>query len=122
MKKINFLIKSIGTILGMCLIMFQMSSCKKFLEVQPRDYMYEEEAFSTKKGVESVLNGLYQGLSDSLLYGDILTLSGTEQMAQYYYAISGIYQNNFKDYQFTQLESIFKRVWGKCLQISFGCK
>ena len=84
MKRINFRKSPLIIAIVATVMIVQSFGCKKFLQVQPRDYMFEEEAFSTQKGVESVLNGLYLSLSDSLLYGDMLTLNITERMAFYY--------------------------------------
>lgn len=121
MNKITTGLKALSIILITGLLIVQSISCKKFLEVQPRDYMFEEEAFSTKKGVESVLNGLYQSLSDSMLYGKTLTMGPTEQMAQYYYSISGEYQNIFKDYSFMGgTNPVLNQVWSKSYRIILG--
>jgi len=120
MKKIHSCNRTILGTLAICLLCFQFLSCKKFLQVQPRDYMFEKEAFSTPKGVESVLNGLYQTMADSLLYGKMLTLTGTEQLAQYYYAVAGEHQNLFKDYMFPSLKTVFAQVWSKSYRTILG--
>lgn len=61
-----------------------LSSCKKFLDVQPEDKVLETQLFSTKQGIKTVLNGLYINLSSNQLYGDNLTLSTIEILAQRY--------------------------------------
>ncbi|WAC40815.1 RagB/SusD family nutrient uptake outer membrane protein [Pedobacter sp. SL55] len=61
-----------------------LSSCKKFLDVQPEDKVLETQLFSTKQGIKTVLNGLYINLSNNQLYGDNLTLSTIEVLAQRY--------------------------------------
>ncbi len=93
------------------LLLLQSPSCKKFLQVQPRGYMFEEEAFSTPKGVESVLNGIYQSLSDSLLYGNVITMDATEGMAQYYYSSSVRYLG--MDFEYTIYKLLFDGIWKK---------
>lgn len=60
------------------------SSCTKFLDVQPEDKVLETQLFSTKQGIQSVLNGLYIDLANNQLYGDNLTLSTIEILAQRY--------------------------------------
>lgn len=114
MKKIDFK-KNIGLSLVLGLLMLQNLSCKKFLEVQPRDYMFEEEAFSSKKGVESVLNGLYFSLADTLSYGNMLTLDVTERMAQYY--TNRI--NNTAEVASTEIP-LFASIWKKNYQTILG--
>ncbi|QEC45698.1 RagB/SusD family nutrient uptake outer membrane protein [Pseudobacter ginsenosidimutans] len=120
MKKLHLTNRTIRVTLVCCLLSFQFFSCKKFLDVQPRDYMFEEEAFSTKKGVEAALNGLYQSLPDSMLYGKTLTIGGTEQFAQYFYPIAGEHQNLFKDYNMTAVRSLFSQVWSKSYRTILG--
>lgn len=104
------------------LLMMQSVSCKKFLQVQPRDYMFEEEAFSTPKGVESVMNGIYQSLSDSISYGNTLTLNVTENMAQYYFTFQGPYQNIFRDYIYstTQAKLALNGIWAQSYRTILG--
>ena len=93
----------------------QSLSCDKFLQVQPRDYIFEEEAFSTQQGVESVLNGLYQSLSDSLLYGYSLSLNLSERMANYYTNASYL-----KDVITLVEKPLLSRVWGKSYTAILG--
>lgn len=65
-------------------IVAALSSCKKYLDVQPDDKIIETQLFTTPQGVKSVLNGLYIDLSKSQLYGENLTLSTIEVLAQRY--------------------------------------
>ncbi|GGH27732.1 hypothetical protein FAZ19_19215 [Sphingobacterium alkalisoli] len=64
--------------------LFTYSSCTKFLDVQPEDKVLETELFSSQRGIQSVLNGLYINLAGNNLYGDNLTLSTVEILAQRY--------------------------------------
>lgn len=104
------------------LLLLQSSSCKKFLQVQPRDYMFEEEAFSTPKGVESVLNGIYQSLADSLSYGNALSLNATENMAQYYYSFRGPYNNVFRDFIYVvpEARTALNNIWSQSYRTILG--
>ncbi|TCD29744.1 RagB/SusD family nutrient uptake outer membrane protein [Pedobacter psychrodurus] len=61
-----------------------LSSCKKYLDVQPEDKVLEGQMFSTERGINTVLNGLYINLSKNNLYGDNLTLSTVDILAQRY--------------------------------------
>jgi hypothetical protein len=61
-----------------------LSSCKKYLGVQPEDKIIETQLFTTPQGVKSVLNGLYIDLAKGQLYGDNLTLSTIEVLGQRY--------------------------------------
>lgn len=66
------------------LIITVLSSCKKYLDVQPEDKIIETQLFTTPQGVKSVLNGLYIDLSKNQLYGENLSLSTIEILAQRY--------------------------------------
>ncbi|WP_140938061.1 RagB/SusD family nutrient uptake outer membrane protein [Sphingobacterium lumbrici] len=94
-------------------LLLQTVACDKFLEVQPRDYMFEKEAFSTEKGVEATLNALYQSLAEAQLYGDQMTLNMIEQFGQYYYAQGFGAQAYLKDFNYTQasVKSLVTNVW-----------
>jgi len=72
------------TLMMMLIVTATLTSCKKFLDVQPEDKVLEEQLFSTKQGVNTALNGLYLNLSKNNLYGDNLTLSTVEILAQRY--------------------------------------
>ncbi|MDQ0636726.1 hypothetical protein QF042_000291 [Pedobacter sp. W3I1] len=58
--------------------------CKKFLNVQPEDKVLETQVFSNKNGINTALNGLYINLAKADLYGENLTLSTVEVLAQRY--------------------------------------
>lgn len=96
-------------------------SCKKFLQVQPRDYMFEEEAFSSVNGVESALNGIYQSLADSTLYGNMLTMTATERMAQYYSSNKWIYgEIDYLDYTDPNVKAILNNIWNGSYKLILG--
>lgn len=65
-------------------LLLTFSSCSRFLEVKPEDRVLEDQLFSSSKGIRSVLNGLYINLAKQELYGQNLTLSTTEILAQRY--------------------------------------
>lgn len=74
MKKYVFILISLIT----------LSSCKKFLDIQPESEISKEELFSTEEGFKEALNGAYVGLSSASLYGGNLTFSNLDIMAQNY--------------------------------------
>ena len=46
-----------------------MASCNDFLNVQPSDFISAEQLFSTQKGANTALTGVYNELNNSNLYG-----------------------------------------------------
>ncbi|MDR2282687.1 MAG: RagB/SusD family nutrient uptake outer membrane protein [Sphingobacterium sp.] len=76
-------LKNIKLIIA-CSIGLAFSSCTKWLNVQPEDRFTEEQVFSTAQGFEETLNGVYIKLSSNNLYGDNLTLTIPDILAQLY--------------------------------------
>lgn len=97
------LIKLIATAI---LAVIALSSCKKFLSVQPQDKVLETQAFTTKTGVMSVLNGLYISLAKNDLYGENLTLSTIEILAQRYNIPSTHNLNKIATYAYTEKPAV----------------
>ncbi|SMO56293.1 RagB/SusD family nutrient uptake outer membrane protein [Solitalea koreensis] len=69
------LILTVATLLG-------LASCKNFLDVKPEDQMLEGTVYSNKQSVNLALNGLYLKIAGPNLYGENLTLSTMEVLAQ----------------------------------------
>ncbi|WP_316782991.1 RagB/SusD family nutrient uptake outer membrane protein [Pedobacter frigiditerrae] len=100
------------------------TSCKKFLDVQPEDKVLETQLFSTKLGVQSVLNGLYINLAKNELYGDQMSLSTIEILAQRYNIPSTHSLTKVATYVYnesptnTRLESIWTAAYANILNIN----
>jgi hypothetical protein len=86
----------------MLFVITTLGACKKFLDVQPEDKVLETQLFTNKKGIESVLNGLYIALASSNSYGENLTLSTTEILAQRYNIPSTHELYNLASYTYTE--------------------
>lgn len=78
MKKIR------NTILGLALLTMGLTSCDKWLDIQPSDRIIEENVFNTEAGVLSALNGVYNELLSNQLYGVTLGSEFIEILAQQY--------------------------------------
>lgn len=61
-----------------------ISSCKKYLEIQPEDKLLEEQVFTSAKNIKAYLNGTYVKLGGNTLYGENLTLTIPDLLAQRY--------------------------------------
>lgn len=101
-----------------------ISSCKKFLDVQPEDQIIDKQLFSTPSGVKTVLNGLYIDLASNNLYGNRLTLSTLEILGQRYNVPSGHSYYNIGNYVYndapteSHLESIWTSAYSRILNIN----
>ncbi|WP_316818881.1 RagB/SusD family nutrient uptake outer membrane protein [Pedobacter nyackensis] len=120
MKRLNFRKKPLTIALVAAFLIMQFVSCKKFLQVQPRDYMFEQEAFATEKGVESALNGIYQSMANPVLYGSNLTVDITEQFAQYYYAPGRPNIARFKDFVYSLTKPYYAEIWKQAYRSLLG--
>jgi starch-binding outer membrane protein, SusD/RagB family len=61
-----------------------LSACSKWLDVQPKSQVSEEELFKTEEGFEEALNGVYTRCTQSDAYGYELSTGFLEAMAQNY--------------------------------------
>lgn len=67
-----------------CFLLAGLCSCKKYLEVQPQGAYSEDQVYNNPAAMQQALNGLYLGLADSTLYGQFLSNTVVEMMAQRY--------------------------------------
>lgn len=61
-----------------------LSSCNKWLTVDPSDQISEEEITSTADGFHNLTNGLYRQMISADLYGREMTWGFVDVLAQYY--------------------------------------
>jgi general stress protein 26 len=71
------------------------SACTKWLEVSPRSQVREDEFFTSQRGFEDALTGVYAKMVSKPLYGDYLTMSFLDVLAQRYRPAD--YYHVFKD-------------------------
>lgn len=71
-------------IISLLLLIATISSCKKWLEVEPESEISAPVLFSTENGFMEALNGIYNRCSETDLYGKELTFGTPEVLAQNY--------------------------------------
>ena len=100
------------------------SSCSDYLNVQPEDKIMETQLFSTPQGIRSVLNGMYISLSGNALYGDNMTLSTMDILAQRYNVPSTHNLNKISTYAYgdspasSRLETIWSNSYSLILNVN----
>jgi len=72
----------------MGLVLVALSSCKKWLDVQPETRLVQSELFKTEGGYRDAMAGVYGGLSSTSLYGRELTFATMDVLAGYYTPIN----------------------------------
>ena len=96
------------------LLFFSLTSCEKWLDVDPRSVVKEEEMFSDVKGFRSALLGVYTKMSGTKLYGANLTIGFVDVLAQYYNVESG--QHSFyatANYRYEEAVTNINGIWGE---------
>jgi len=95
-----------------------LSSCKKFLDVQPEDRFLSEQVFSNEASVNSALNGIYLNMAKPDLYGGRLSMRDLELMAQYYNSASINYRS-FTSYSYSDpdMQTVFSNVWQSAYRV-----
>lgn len=69
-------------------VALSFSSCKKWLQVDPEDRFTEQQIFSAPTGFEDAINGIYLQMNNSNMYGQKLTMSTVEMLANRFYTSS----------------------------------
>ncbi|WP_169305557.1 RagB/SusD family nutrient uptake outer membrane protein [Sphingobacterium alkalisoli] len=94
----------INVILAILLSVF-LGSCDKYLNVEPKSSLSEDEMFASEAGFQQALSGVYASLASRNLYGDNFTMGFVSALAQNY-ATSG--EGNLfvetRAYNYTSLE------------------
>lgn len=92
-----------------------LTSCEKWLDVQPKSEIKWDVMFGTEQGFKDALLGCYPDLSENKLYGSELTCTFVEVLAQQYYAKNETgtsYQAAFKyDYTSPTVTNKIDAIW-----------
>jgi len=77
------------------LLIVGMTSCKKWLDLQPETEVSKDELFKTEEGFQEALNGVYSRCVEEDLYGYELTFGLPEVLAQNYSISQGRDAQNY---------------------------
>src|ERR1044072_8011350 len=106
------------------LLVVLLGACKKWIDVKPNDRLTEDQLYSTQQGYLNALNGIYVELTNPAIYGDKMTVSTLDVMAQYYVMNS----TTHKYYQYTNFELtadtpkvVFDNMWKKSYELILNC-
>lgn len=93
-----------------------LSSCNKWLDVKPSSEKEREDQFSTENGFRLALSGAYLKLNSNNLYGQAMTMTSMEYLAQLWYTESASIENFMNldwdsDYAKSQMSSIFSEMY-----------
>lgn len=91
--------KSYTKIFTACVLALSLSSCNKWLDIMPQGLTTENNLFSDYSGYRSALNGIYQQMASTNLYGRELSWGFMSALSQYYDFSS---MNNVQLYTYTE--------------------
>lgn len=99
-------------------------SCENWLNVTPKSQVNGEDLFSSESGFKTALFGIYTSMVGTPLYGEELSMSLLDAMAQYY-NISSSYHNysaaSTYAYDDMGLKSKTDAIWGGMYQTIMNC-
>lgn len=93
-----------------------LTSCKKWLNVQPEDRFTEDMIFKNEQGFSDALNGIYIKMAEEDLYGSNLTLTMLDLMAGRYYNTSSSsvwYRFVTHEFEYDDAKKRLAAVWEK---------
>lgn len=112
-------------IIALALVATTVSSCSDWLDYQPADKTTAEQQFSTRASYYSTVNGVYNNLTTTTLYGSNLTHGAIDLMARRYEpgtssatSVKYNWSNSRYTYLDTQIGNIWKAAYEDILNIN----
>ena len=100
------------------------TSCNKWLEIDPKDQVVDENLFEDYRGFRNALNGIYTSLATSELYGRELSWGLASVLGQDYMAGEGDYTYQAAqryNYEYASLKSRLATMWSTAYNIIANC-
>ena len=91
------------------LSMLSLSSCNEWLDVKPETEVREDDLFSSYKGYKEALAGCYSAMTSRDLYGEKLTISDVECLANLWNQPSKSYNPALYDLHIHDYEDEYAR-------------
>lgn len=92
-----------------------LTSCNDFLDITPDGQVSRDDQLSTAAGVEDALYGVYSQMRTEALYGQELTFSTLDLMAQYFSCKNDPATRALQEYRYdnTDVQNVFEAMWTK---------
>lgn len=101
-----------------------LAGCSKWIDVKPSDRLSESEVFSSKEGYLTALNGIYAELTHADIYGENMTVSSLDVMANYYFMTLSTHRYyDFTVFTYTsdRTKTVFDNMWKKAYELIVNC-
>ncbi|WP_159451733.1 RagB/SusD family nutrient uptake outer membrane protein [Pedobacter africanus] len=92
-------------------MLMALSSCNKFLDIQPEDRFLSADVFKDELSANNALNGIYLNLAKPGLYGGQLNMSTVDVLAQYYNPVTSWKQLSDYNYKDAGVQATFSSLW-----------
>ncbi|MDR2285313.1 MAG: RagB/SusD family nutrient uptake outer membrane protein [Sphingobacterium sp.] len=93
-----------------------LSSCEKFLNVNPINKAYEEDLLKDRSGFEAALGGAYESLASDTLYGRDMKYGLMETLVGSYSTLGAghkYYRLSRYEYNYDESKKFIKEIWSK---------
>lgn len=102
-------------ILILFITLLSVTGCKKWLDVKPTTQVDQGQLFTTQQGFEDAMYGVYTVMANASLYGDQLTMSYLDVLAQQYNCQTipthSFYQAAIYNYQDAGVKVRINNIW-----------
>ena len=116
----------LSEIIFLTFLTVSLTGCGKWLDIAPEDTTTERDLFSDYGGYRSAINGIYQTLASSELYGENLSWGFLSALSQYYDNASA--GNNMKfsyteqyDYASDEVKEFGEEIWSQGYFVIANC-
>lgn len=109
-------------ITAILLLAILLNSCKKWMDVDARSVVKEEEIFEDANGFRSALLGVYTQMGSTSLYGANLTIGFIDVLAQYYAIESSQHSfYSYSQYDYKERKSTQETIWRTAYNTIANC-
>lgn len=122
--------KTLKNIILSGVILFSLSACSDWFEVEPENEIAKEDLFASYDGYRTALNGIYRNLSDVELYGQNLSYGFISALGQNYEVPSFLlpYGDSYwvvnainYVYDVDNVKSVTQPIWEKAFNTIANC-
>lgn len=106
------------------IMLISLFACENWLDVNPKSRVKEDDLFANESGFQTALFGIYTSMAASSLYGEELTMSFMDVLAQYYNMPSSVhvyFTASSYDYTSAAMESKVNTIWLRMYRIIMNC-
>lgn len=99
---------------------FTLGSCSEWLDVQPKTEVKQDRMFESESGFKDALIGCYMLMGETPLYGQELTCTFLEVLAQQYDFVNTFHpyqQAKLYSYTTSGIESKISNIWSKAYRV-----